>query len=61
MFRPYRNFDFFFQNLGADSTDPADTSRKATVIYTYNTNCYGYNGYIRNTCPQRPSHPYVLV
>ena len=34
----------FLQNLGADSTDTADTTRTATVIYGYDTNCYGYNG-----------------
>ena len=46
MFRPlrYRNFDFCFQNLGADSTDHADTTRTATAIYAYDTNCYGYKG-----------------
>ena len=43
MFRPYQKFDFF-QNLVADSTDPADTTRTATVIYAYDTNCDGYNG-----------------
>ena len=47
MFRPYRNFDFF-QNLGADSTDPADKTRTDTVIYAYDANRYGY---IRMTCP----------
>ena len=51
----------FFQNLGADSTDPADTTRTATVIDAYETNCNGYNGYIRKTCPQRPLHQCVLV
>ena len=33
MFRPYRIFEYFFQNLGADSRDPADITRTATVIY----------------------------
>ena len=37
------SFDFF-QNLGADATDPYDTTRTATVIYAYDANCYGYNG-----------------
>ena len=30
----------FFKKLGADSTDPVDTTRTSTVIYAYDANCY---------------------
>ena len=43
IFRPCLNFDLL-QNLGAGSTDPVNTTRTDTVIYGYDTNCYGYNG-----------------